>query len=63
MAYSARQRRRALRFAVLGNVLPIAVATATNTAPVATAPPTISEMACFLLITWFSFQIPNERRI
>jgi diguanylate cyclase (GGDEF)-like protein len=30
MAYSARQRRRALRFAVLGNALPIAVATATN---------------------------------
>jgi diguanylate cyclase (GGDEF)-like protein len=30
MAYSARQRRRALRFAVLGNVIPIAVATATN---------------------------------
>jgi diguanylate cyclase (GGDEF)-like protein len=28
--YSARQRRRALRFAVLGNALPIAVATATN---------------------------------
>jgi diguanylate cyclase (GGDEF)-like protein len=30
MAYNARQRRRALRFAVLGNALPIAVATATN---------------------------------
>ena len=30
MRYSARQRRRALRFAVLGNALPIAVATATN---------------------------------
>ena len=30
MSYSARQRRRALRFAVLGNALPIAVATATN---------------------------------
>jgi diguanylate cyclase (GGDEF)-like protein len=29
-AYNARQRRRALRFAVLGNALPIAVATATN---------------------------------
>jgi diguanylate cyclase (GGDEF)-like protein len=28
--YSARQRRRALRFAVLGNAVPIAVATATN---------------------------------
>jgi diguanylate cyclase (GGDEF)-like protein len=30
MRYSARQRRRALRFAVLGNAIPIAVATATN---------------------------------
>jgi diguanylate cyclase (GGDEF)-like protein len=30
IAYSSRQRRRALRFAVLGNALPIAVATATN---------------------------------
>jgi diguanylate cyclase (GGDEF)-like protein len=30
MRYSARQRRRALRFAVLGNAVPIAVATATN---------------------------------
>jgi diguanylate cyclase (GGDEF)-like protein len=30
MPYSARQQRRALRFAVLGNVIPIAVATATN---------------------------------
>src|SRR5215213_1566254 len=30
MPYSARQRRRALRFAVLGNAVPIAVATATN---------------------------------
>src|SRR3954469_25123391 len=29
-AYSARQRRRALRFAILGNAIPIAVATATN---------------------------------
>lgn len=28
--YSARQRKRALRFALLGNALPIAVATATN---------------------------------
>jgi diguanylate cyclase (GGDEF)-like protein len=28
--YSARQRRRALRFAILGNTIPIAVATATN---------------------------------
>jgi diguanylate cyclase (GGDEF)-like protein len=28
--YSARQRKRALRFAVIGNVVPIAVATATN---------------------------------
>jgi diguanylate cyclase (GGDEF)-like protein len=28
--YSARQRRRALRFAVLGNALPVAVATATD---------------------------------
>jgi diguanylate cyclase (GGDEF)-like protein len=30
MRYSARQRRRALRFAVLGNAIPIAVATATD---------------------------------
>jgi diguanylate cyclase (GGDEF)-like protein len=30
MTYSARQRRRALRFAILGNAIPIAVATATN---------------------------------
>jgi diguanylate cyclase (GGDEF)-like protein len=30
MRYSARQRRRALRFALLGNAVPIAVATATN---------------------------------
>lgn len=30
MRYSARQRKRALRFAVLGNTVPIAVATATN---------------------------------
>jgi diguanylate cyclase (GGDEF)-like protein len=30
MRYSARQRRRALRFAVVGNVVPVAVATATN---------------------------------
>src|SRR5215212_219021 len=30
MPYSARQRRRALRFAVLGNAVPIAVATATS---------------------------------
>jgi diguanylate cyclase (GGDEF)-like protein len=28
--YSARQRRRALRFAILGNTIPVAVATATN---------------------------------
>ncbi len=30
MRYSARQRRRTLRFAILGNTVPIAVATATN---------------------------------
>jgi diguanylate cyclase (GGDEF)-like protein len=30
MRYSARQRRRALRFAVVGNVVPVAVATATD---------------------------------
>jgi diguanylate cyclase (GGDEF)-like protein len=30
MAYSDRQRRRALRFAILGNAIPVAVATATN---------------------------------
>ncbi len=30
MRFSARQRRRALRFAILGNVIPVAVATATD---------------------------------
>ena len=30
MRFSARQRRRALRFAVIGNVIPVAVATATS---------------------------------
>ena len=30
MRYSVRQRKRALRFAVLGNAVPIAVATATD---------------------------------
>ncbi len=30
MRYSSRQRRRALRFAVVGNVIPVAVATATD---------------------------------
>jgi diguanylate cyclase (GGDEF)-like protein len=30
MRFSARQRRRALRFAIVGNVVPVAVATATN---------------------------------